>query len=162
MTHLHHFLLLFTHFESYLNFFSTKVSLTRPLVFLIYYLLLLLLSHHFETYSRFFRPTFKEALKLVKIPESTPTGSFVAQFETESTEEVSYSLKGADSSDFSIDAELGIVKVEKPLDFEKKKRYSITVIATGAGQQLTSEAKLVVEVGVFFVFLEKKNKFQEF
>lgn len=49
-----------------------------------------------------------------------------------------------------VDSITGLVRLAQPLDFEKKQRYEVALVAAD-DSQLTGEAKLVLTVSFFFL-----------
>lgn len=82
-------------------------------------------------------PHFKQGIYQFSVPELTKVGSSVGRIEAEDADigrnaEMSYSITGGDSLDvFDISTDRntqeGILTVKKPLDYEKKKSYTLQI-----------------------------------
>lgn len=96
-------------------------------------------------------PVFGQSGYEVALPEDTSTGRLVAQLHASDSDlgpnrRVSYSLVEA-SSQFSVDAHSGLVRLEQPLDREQCARFNLTVQAQDHGQPpLASRTHLAVTV----------------
>ncbi|CAD6197559.1 unnamed protein product [Caenorhabditis auriculariae] len=94
-------------------------------------------------------PVFSRSSYVVNVSESTPIGHQIftasAKNNNEEDQSVTYAVNGADSLVLSIDSESGDVKLAKPLDFEKKRRYEITIVASNR-LQLQSQTLLILNV----------------
>lgn len=101
-------------------------------------------------------PIFSEPMIVVNVSESTPLGSDIATFQatdldTALNAEIVYSLIGAGDLPFVINSSIGIISLNRQLDFEMETAYSIDVIARDQGvpESLSSTAMLEVKVTDF-------------
>ena len=97
-------------------------------------------------------PQFTASLYKFKAREDLPVGTVVGSVEAFDPDLyqgglVKYSLKHQDADQFAIDEVSGTIKIKKPLDFETKQIYNLTVKATDEGSPpLTSFAHVRIEV----------------
>ncbi|CAB3403624.1 unnamed protein product [Caenorhabditis bovis] len=88
-------------------------------------------------------PLFSRKEYSSHVPESTAVGEQLMSIYA--GEDVSYAIRGDDSSFFSIDMDTGDVRLAKGLDFEVQQRHDLVVIASDR-RQVQSEAALTFYV----------------
>ncbi|KAI6243857.1 hypothetical protein M3Y99_00051000 [Aphelenchoides fujianensis] len=98
------------------------------------------------------KPTFRTLVDRVRVREDVQPNSIVAAFNAVDRDEgpngrVAYALKPTDdAADFRVDREFGWLLVAgEGLDFERKQRYNLTIVASYQGG-LSTERAFVVEV----------------
>ena len=96
-------------------------------------------------------PTFLKSIYDASIPENVSVGSEVLKVSATDKDigvnkEIAYSIKNASSVDtFSIDNTTGSITTTMSLNFESKKNYSFTVVATDGGNR-TGKAVVSIKV----------------
>lgn len=97
-------------------------------------------------------PVFKQKKYEVGVPENTPPGGIILRVQAKDPDRgpngmVTYSLVDL-NDEFSVDKYTGVIKLNKMLDYERRKRYVLTVQAEdGSSQnQQISQASVVINV----------------
>lgn len=99
-------------------------------------------------------PQFIHTKYSIRVNESVPVGTSIARVEATDQDsgenaKITYTLDHLYNSEerFSVDPSSGIVRVNKPLDYETTQKYELSVIATDNGSQpLFSSARIEVFV----------------
>ncbi|VDN22822.1 unnamed protein product [Cylicostephanus goldi] len=93
-------------------------------------------------------PRFEHLIYRANVSEATPVDSqliTVKALDPDGDNIITYGVTGQDSKVVHVDPATGVVRLAQMLDFEKKQRYEVTLVAAD-GSQLTGEAKLVLMV----------------
>ncbi|KIH55818.1 cadherin domain protein, partial [Ancylostoma duodenale] len=94
-------------------------------------------------------PRFEHLIYRVNVSESTPIDTKLATVKAVDPDGgsgvITYAVSGQDSKMVQMDSITGLIRLAQLLDFEKKQRYEVTLVAAD-DSQLTGEAKLVVTV----------------
>ncbi|EGD82245.1 FAT3 protein [Salpingoeca rosetta] len=99
-------------------------------------------------------PVFVRDTVVISVPELTPVGQVLTQLIASDADtgvggEVRYSITGGNEEGrFSIDAMLGTISIQQPLDYETTMSYALTVTATDLGipVPLSSTASVMISV----------------
>ncbi|KAK6741188.1 hypothetical protein RB195_009193 [Necator americanus] len=94
-------------------------------------------------------PRFEHLIYRVNVSESTPVDTTLITVKATDPDgdngAISYAVSGQDSKIVQMDPTTGVVKLAQLLDFEKKQRYEVTLVAADESQ-LTGESKLMLAV----------------
>ncbi|ETN83302.1 cadherin domain protein [Necator americanus] len=97
-------------------------------------------------------PRFEHLIYRVNVSESTPVDTTLITVKATDPDgdngAISYAVSGQDSKIVQMDPTTGVVKLAQLLDFEKKQRYEVTLVAADESQ-LTGESKLMLAVGFY-------------
>lgn len=88
-------------------------------------------SHGFVLYSRFVYRRFNQAEVSSELFENEPPGTVVKYLEARSTSSLMFEITDGNSDDmFEVNPSTGIVVTKRPLDYEYKRMYNLTITAT--------------------------------
>ncbi|VDL72367.1 unnamed protein product, partial [Nippostrongylus brasiliensis] len=94
-------------------------------------------------------PRFEHLIYRVNVSESTPVDTKLLMVKAVDPDggngPISYAVSGKDSSIVHVDSSSGTVSLARLLDYEKRQRYEMTLVAAD-DSQLTGESKLVLTV----------------
>lgn len=101
-------------------------------------------------------PQFSQKLYVTSINEDAVPGTQLTQLvahdgDTNENAEIHFQIQSGSFDEFHVDNLTGIVTVERRLDFDRRSRYSIVVLAVDGGNK-----QMVVEIFCFFIICFKR------